>query len=265
MPIDFLTQTFKQHLSDDAVIWNDKNYSYDWLMEKIEYCETLIASSKLKSGSIVAIQADFSPHAIALFLALTKTGCIILPIHNQTPNREELVKIAQVEFIYRVDENDQIFSETISSDNELHPHYQHLRKIKHPGLVLFSSGTSGKPKGAVHDFTKLLEKFKTQRPSLKILNFLLFDHWGGLNTMLHTLSNGGVVLTVENRSPDSICKFIEKHKIEILPTSPTFLNLLLLSGSFKKYDLSSLKIISYGTEPMPESTLQKLYALFPRY
>ena len=37
MPIDFLTQTFKQHLSDDAVIWHDKNYSYDWLMEKIEY------------------------------------------------------------------------------------------------------------------------------------------------------------------------------------------------------------------------------------
>lgn len=43
----------------------------------------------------------------------------------------------------------------------------------------------------------------------------------------------------------------------------TFLNLLLLTDYYKQYDLSSLKIISYGTEVMPEITLKKLRAAFP--
>ena len=38
---------------------------------------------------------------------------------------------------------------------------------------------------------------------------------------------------------------------------------MLLSGGYKNYDLSSLKIISYGTEPMPESTLKRLNKAFP--
>ena len=81
--------------------------------------------------------------------------------------------------------------------------------------------------------------------------------------MLHTLSSGGTVLTVEERSPDAICGFIERHKVEILPTSPTFLNLLLLSRANERYDLSSLKLISYGTEPMPISTLNRMRVVFP--
>jgi acyl-coenzyme A synthetase/AMP-(fatty) acid ligase len=56
---------------------------------------------------------------------------------------------------------------------------------------------------------------------------------------------------------------IERYKAELLPTSPTFLNLLLLNKMYEKYDLSSLKIITYGTEPMPESTLEYLRRIFP--
>jgi acyl-CoA synthetase (AMP-forming)/AMP-acid ligase II len=81
--------------------------------------------------------------------------------------------------------------------------------------------------------------------------------------MLHTLSNAGTVFTINDRSPNGICKLIEQHQVEILPTSPTFLNILLLSGAYKQYDLSSLKVISYGTEPMTESTLKKMYLVFP--
>ena len=130
-------------------------------------------------------------------------------------------------------------------------------------MVLFTSGTSGKPKAAVHDFVNLLEKFKTRKKSFRTLNFLLFDHWGGLNTMFHTLSNGGAVLALKDRRPQTVCAFIEKHKIELLPASPTFLNLLLISEEYRKSDLSSLKLITYGTEPMPLSTLEKLVKIFP--
>jgi long-chain acyl-CoA synthetase len=51
--------------------------------------------------------------------------------------------------------------------------------------------------------------------------------------------------------------------VHTLPTSPTFLNLLLMSGAAEQHDLSSLKVIAYGTEPMPESTLKALHEVLP--
>ena len=164
--------------------------------------------------------------------------------------------------MFKINDNDVITSENFSRDSN-NNYYDEIREKKHPGLVLFTSGTSGEPKAAVHDFTALLQKFKTRRKALRTLNFLLFDHWGGLNTMFHVLSNGGVVIATKERLPKTICRLIEKHKIELLPASPTFLNLLLLSREYENYDMNSLKIISYGTEPMLESTLKRLKLNFP--
>jgi acyl-coenzyme A synthetase/AMP-(fatty) acid ligase len=56
---------------------------------------------------------------------------------------------------------------------------------------------------------------------------------------------------------------VETYHAEVLPASPTFLNLLLVSGEHEKHDLSSLKIINYATEVMPAATLERLNAAFP--
>jgi acyl-CoA synthetase (AMP-forming)/AMP-acid ligase II len=172
------------------------------------------------------------------------------------------VQIAGISQKITVDEFDNIHFENCEWKH-LHAFYDKLKTEGKPGLVLFTSGTSGEPKAAVHDLSKLLLKFTVRKRNFRTLNFLLYDHWGGLNTMFHTLSNGGVVLALNDRRPKIICSFIEKYKIELLPASPTFLNLLLLSEEYKNYDLSSLQLITYGTEPMPESTLVRLKTAFP--
>jgi acyl-CoA synthetase (AMP-forming)/AMP-acid ligase II len=99
---------------------------------------------------------------------------------------------------------------------------------------------------------------------LRTLVFLLFDHIAGLDTLFYTLSSGGTLIIPERRDPDSVCSDIEKHRVEVLPTSPSFLNLLLLSHAYEKYDLSSLKIITYGSEPMSQVTLGRVSELFPK-
>ena len=263
MYIDYIFNVFKENKSDISIIWKGNKYSYKSLTKNIEKSILLIDSYRIKPGTVVALVGDFSPNSIALLLALIKKACIIVPLSGSTNTSEkQLFDIARVEFAFIINENDSITTEKFSqiSDNE---YYKLLREKENPGLVLFTSGTSGEPKAAVHDLLALLEKFKLRRKALRTLNFLLFDHWGGLNTMFHILSNGGVVITTIDRNPENICKLIEKYKIELLPASPTFLNLMLLSGGYKKYDLCSLKIISYGTEPMPESTLNRLNKAFP--
>ena len=108
-----------------------------------------------------------------------------------------------------------------------------------------------------------MKSFASQRHRRCTLTFLLLDHLGGINTLLYTLSNGGTVVSVPSRDPDVICRAIQNHRVETLPTSPTFINLLLMAESYRSYDLSSLHLITYGTEAMPESTLQRLHEVFP--
>jgi acyl-coenzyme A synthetase/AMP-(fatty) acid ligase len=148
--------------------------------------------------------------------------------------------------------------------NAEHPFYGTLQTLGHPGLVLFSSGSTGRPKAALHDLSCLLAKYEIPRARYRTLVFLLLDHIGGVNTLFYTLSNGGAIVVPKDRSPSAVCDAIEQHRVELLPTSPTFLNLLSVSGECETRNLESLRLITYGTEPMPASTLERACRLFPR-
>src|SRR5436190_780157 len=68
-----------------------------------------------------------------------------------------------------------------------HPLLDGLARACRPGLILFSSGSTGRPKAMLHDVDRLLGKFATPRPPLRMLSFLLLDHIGGVNTLLSGL------------------------------------------------------------------------------
>jgi long-chain acyl-CoA synthetase len=262
--MDTFKKKFEEHPQLPAIIWNNNTVSYENLVVRFNRAIEFIRKNNLKTGEVVSLTGDFTPNTIALLFALIHNGNIVVPF-NYSVKESEYVKfdISRVQKGITVNIKDDEYRIEDKSGDGQHILYETIRKHKHPGLVLFTSGTSGKPKGAVHDFSKLLEKFNNARKSLRTVNFLLFDHWGGLNTMFHTLSNGGVVLSLNDRKPESVCTFIEKYKIELLPASPSFLNLLLLSEAYKNHDLSSLKLITYGTEPMPQTTLERLKKTFP--
>jgi acyl-coenzyme A synthetase/AMP-(fatty) acid ligase len=94
---------------------------------------------------------------------------------------------------------------------------------------------------------------------MRTMSFLLLDHIGGINTLFHTLSNGGTVVSVDARDPETVCAAVARHRVQLLPTSPTFLNLVLISEAYRRHDLSSLELVTYGTEVMPPSTLERLH------
>ena len=264
MFIDFLLAAFNENRERDAIVWKDEIYPYNFLLERIHYWRGKIQSEAIPSGTVTPLEADFSPNSIALFLALIEHGSILVPLTASVEARKpEFIKIAQGEVSLTIDAGDRSTIEKLPHCAN-HEFYQKLRQLRRPGLVLFSSGSTGKSKAVVHDFVRLLEKFRVRRNRLRTITFLLYDHIGGVNTMLYTLSNGGCIVTVQVRSPDAVARAIEKYQVELLPTSPTFLNLLLLSEAYKRYDLSSLKTITYGTEPMPESTLKRIHEIFPQ-
>jgi long-chain acyl-CoA synthetase len=262
--IAFLRERFRAADDAPAIVWRDRQVSYRWLLDEIGRMEALLATRHVPRGAVVSIEADFSPRAVALLLALIDHDAVIVPLTSSVKDKKgEFCEIAEVETQISIDDADAIdvraTGRTVS-----HSLLRRLKDARHPGLVLFSSGSTGKSKAALHDIVPMLEKFKVPRQTMRTLTFLLFDHIGGFNTLLYNLSNAGCVVTVGDRRPDSICRAIETHRVELLPTSPTFLNLLLVSGAQRRFDLSSLKLVTYGTEVMPQSTLARFVAEFPQ-
>ncbi len=260
--IGFLLDDFRNYGERTAIIWKDQAISYSHILDRIEYWRGKFQT--IYSSKIVGLESDFSPETIAMLFALIDANAVAVPfdiLHSE--KNQKKYNIAQLDVLIRIKEETKPEFIAFDAPQDKNPLYNTILKNAKPGLVLFTSGSSGEPKGALHDFQKLLNKFRTKRKAQRTVNFLLFDHWGGLNTLFHILSNGGTVVILENRTPDFVCQTIEKHQVELLPTSPTFLNMLVLSRAYERFSLKSLKLISYGAEPMPESLLKRINTLFP--
>lgn len=264
MLIDFLLDVFRADPAKEAIIWRNMVFSYSWMLAAVQRWRSVLRDNRIAPGSVVSLEGDFSPNAVALVLALVEHRCIIVPLTSSVEAKKpEFREVAEVEVIVTIGRDDQVEMQK-TPVVAIHSFILTLKEGQTPGIILFSSGSTGRNKAAVHDFAALLEKFKVPRHSLRTITFLLFDHIGGINTLFYNLSNAGCIVTVGDRSPDAVCAAIEKYRVQLLPTSPTFVNLLMLSEAYKRYDLSSLEMVTYGTEVMPESTLKRFHELFPK-
>ena len=249
--------------SQTAIIHKDEKYSYAELYLKIK--ETLnFIKNEIKSGEVVAILSDYSFESVALFFALYENKNIIAPIIS---NAQEEINLKLKESF--CDKAIEICGRGFNA-KELNPSGTHqilsnLKRSGRAGLTLFSSGSTGKPKAMIHDLDALIDLYKNKKQKrMNMLVFLMFDHIGGINTMLNILSTGATMIIPQNRNADDVCKLINEYKIAVLPASPTFLNLILIGKSYEKYDLSSLRMITYGTETMPEGLLNRLKSAFAK-
>ncbi|HAG2284725.1 TPA: long-chain fatty acid--CoA ligase [Salmonella enterica] len=245
----------------DALIISDQCYTFNDLMTEIDEWEHIIHLSDIPSGNVVSIEGENSVSVISLIFALATNGNIIVPIKTDNLSQSNSFKeLAQVDYSINLNNNKGFIKSPYKSS---HNYYRQINHDKHAGIVLFSSGTTGKPKAIVLSLNKMLEKVNKKENNNRILSFLNYDHIGGINTILHGLCNGGCVIFPTDRKPETILKTIEKWQVQILPTTPTFINMLLMADDFLKYDLSSIRLITYGTESMPSSTLMKAATYFP--
>ena len=146
MHIDYFLDIFHQNSNRDAIIWEGQSFSYKWLLKRYHHWLETLDKYIHVDATVVVIEADFSPNSIALLFALIEKNSIIVPLTDSVKNKkDDFIKISEGELIIKINSRDKIKIDRLqyNASNKL---YEQLKNKKRPGLVLFSSGSTGKSK-----------------------------------------------------------------------------------------------------------------------
>ena len=201
MIIEDLIKKIKKLNDKTAFIWKEKSYSYAYLLIKIFEYDKILKNAKIPSGAVVAIISDFSPNCVALLISLIRNKNIIMPLTSINElHFDYFYDLANCRYSFVFDNHDNFKLKNNISNCEAPPILlKILSETSHSGLLLFTSGTTGKPKGIVHDFEKLLKKFQNANKSFRTITFLMFDHIAGIDTLFYILFSGGTMVLPEDR------------------------------------------------------------------
>jgi acyl-CoA synthetase (AMP-forming)/AMP-acid ligase II len=249
--MDWLLERFaKADPSLRAFVHKGQASSYGQVSASISRFADELKARGVQPGQTVVILADYAPDVFCMILALASLKTIVVPM-----TRGSVIEEGEALSISGCDHAIDFAPDGLSWRIE-------PRSIAAPNPMLDQFRT-GKPKGMLHDFERVMDKFRIARTPVVAIPFLMLDHFGGINTILAITASLGTVVTAENRAIATICQAIQDYKVELLPTTPSFLTLLAATDLYQRYDLGSLKRITYGTETMPQATLDRIRARFP--
>lgn len=251
-----------------AFVHKERDFGYGQVSETTARFAAELRERGVQPGQTVVILADYAPDVFCMILALASLKTLVVPMTRGSVIEEgEALSISGCDHAIEFAPDGMGWTHkaqtVLVTAAAAQAMLDEFRTSGKAGLILFSSGSTGKPKGMLHDFERVMEKFLVARAPVVAIPFLMLDHFGGINTILAITASLGTVVTAENRAIATICEAIQNHQVELLPTTPSFLTLLAATDLAKRYDLSSLKRITYGTETMPQATLDRIRARFP--
>lgn len=267
--MSWISERFEQFGQRLIAINESGAVTYADFLGKVAQWRAAIAQWDVVAGDRVGLVSHYHIDVVALLHALVEAGCIVIPLSEDDRSLfdERLVTVCATKLV-TVPAAGEINPATTTcrdlSPGPLHGLLEPMVAAGRAGFVIFTSGSTGKGKAVLLDYERMTKKFRGKvRESFRTLLFLKLDHIGGLNTLFSVIFNGGTIVTCASRQAKDICACIEQYRVELLPTTPSFLTMLLMSGVQRQFDLSSLKVITYGTEAMPASTLASLHAALP--
>jgi fatty-acyl-CoA synthase len=132
-----------------------------------------------------------------------------------------------------------------------------------PCLIMYTSGTTGRPKGAVLTHGNMTWACMSQvlgfdfAPRERTLAMAPLFHIGGLNgTVNPTLLRGGCAVVIRKFDPAEALEVIEQQRVNSFFAVPTMLDAMSREPGFQSRDLSALRTIGAAGAPLPMHTLR---------
>jgi len=273
--VDSFLEKMHANISRTALISNNREISYEELLRTIGRYRWELIAQGLKKGDMVGIMLGNNLAFACSLFAVWQIGGIIIPINTlyQQKEVEHIVRHSGLAGVIATPESKKVLP--TSKRSNLLPgidYYQfpqepsHLEKApEETALIIYSSGTTGPPKGVMLTFNNLLFNISAwlkvvgqNEEDTVLLSLPLFHIFGLTLTLLATLYIGGKGVILDRFSPEGAVDLITRYGVTIFPRVPAMFNQLLNTPGIDPKCLASVHFCVSGGAPLP-GTLQNRF------
>ncbi|ELY51512.1 AMP-dependent synthetase and ligase [Natronococcus jeotgali DSM 18795] len=277
-----------------AIYFEDRTITYEQLQEKVNRMGNALRDLGVEAGDRVVARFPNRPEAIVTCLAVQKIGGVALPSMkllrakelDYIINNAEATAVVVYDALLDEVENalpdletveDVIVAERNGVDHDHHSYDDLLEEADDEleayeterddlALMLYTSGTTGRPKGAIHSHRSVLATADTYArycldPSEEDVfggNPPLPFAYGYGDLVTFPLRFGASTSLVEDASPGDLLEAVENHGVSVLCSIPTGFNQILSNypEGPEEYDVSSLRVGLSAGEPLTPTTFE---------
>ncbi len=299
--VDNIDQSFRlaveRYPEQEVIVGpNGERITYRGLSARVDRVAAALASKGLRGGERIAILVSNDPTFVITLLAALRLNAIAVPlnIREQTPELEftlnqcgakmivheanlvnrlpqpALVPALELRFAVNGDAmgSEPFVSLENSSAPSITPTEIHEEDV---AVILYTSGTTGKPKGAMLTHFNLVhtqlhyEICMGLHPGDRSLLAVPASHVTGVAAIILTMIHGGGCMIMMREFKAKACLELMAHeRITHTIMVPAMYNLCLLQPDFDRYDLSAFRCGGYGGAPMPQATIATLAHKLPQ-
>jgi len=287
-----IEKTCQKFSSQICVVEGNQRLTYAQIEERANRLAWAMVRMGVKPGDRVGIFQINCLQFVEIIYALTKIGAIFVSLNFRLKGqevyyildnaevkililgkryieliqsiREKLPKVENYLCIGQTGAAMQSYESTLAA-SAVDPFPSVSLSDDEPACIMYTSGTTGLPKGAIITHGNITSTFteKYGVPSGTLLICVPLYHIAGILSMLNTVRNGETLIILSEFDPGIILKTIKKEKIATTYFVPTMLQAILDHNDFSTRNCSSLKNILYGAAPMPIDLLIRSMNVLP--
>jgi acyl-CoA synthetase (AMP-forming)/AMP-acid ligase II len=276
-----------------AVTYGAEQLDYGTLVQRASRVAAAL-TSRTQRGDRIALLELNSPAFLEVALGATEASCVPVPINTRlaAPEITYIVNNSQARILFVGEDHYAVIDSIINQLREDivvialqggRPGWIDYEAWRDSAVAsatprppqedddltqLYTSGTTGHPKGAFHSLRNWHEWIRTCRESgwgrydaaTTMLVVMPMFHIAALGTALLALVQGARVVVMRRFDPRRTLEAIETERVTDTLLAPAVIHALLGQPEFGRHDLSSLRSICYGAAPMPPSVLAEVRA-----
>jgi acyl-CoA synthetase (AMP-forming)/AMP-acid ligase II len=278
-----------------AIVFEDKRYTFSQLNERVNRLANGLLKLGVKKGERVAFLQVNCSQCVETYFAVAKIGAIYLPLNFRAREKElsYMLNTAEANTVIAGDRY-------IPLIESIRPEVKSLKNLisiekKHEGflyyediissspadevtadidehdttILMYTAGTTGFPKGVMLSHNSfaiyVMDNVTPPDPESQETNILTVPlyHVAGIQAMMAAIYGGRTLVMERQFDAKEWMELVQREKANRAMMVPTMLKMLLDHPDFSKYNLKSLKVITYGAAPMPLPVIRKALEVFP--
>jgi acyl-CoA synthetase (AMP-forming)/AMP-acid ligase II len=279
---DLLSYALTHAPDHPAVVAGERSLTFKELDARARRLVRLVRDWSLQAGDVVALLAKNEAEYFELHIAALRAGLVLLPLNCRLslPELQYIVNDCPPKVLVYGDEFSAV-SAALQAEHKcrLGAEYDRLLASAEPAddscwwisaeapfVILYTSGTTGRPKGTIISNRALFARISCNLFEYRLtaedrfLMCLQLFHIGSINCLSH-LYVGSTVVLVKDFEPGQVLRLISRHRMTVVLMVPTMINAVINLEDVEAADFASLRLVVYGGSPIPPVILSRAVEL----